>query len=190
MNKAIFLDKDGTLINDIPYNVDPKLVTLANDSIEGLRRLQDLGYQLIVISNQSGIARGLFKPEDLNAVEQKLQELLSPHKIKLSAFFYCPHDDNNGCDCRKPKPGMILQAARQFNIDLSQSWMIGDILNDVEAGNKAGCHTVLINNGNETEWLITDDRQPSFLAKNLNQAAEIIDRAETVPMLDFLIAHV
>ncbi|TWR31539.1 HAD family hydrolase [Mucilaginibacter pallidiroseus] len=181
MTKAIFLDKDGTLIPDIPYNVNPELITLETNAIEGLKQLAAQGYLLAVISNQSGVARGLFEGGKLADVETKLQSLLNNEGLDLAAFYYCPHHpegDQGGfnidCDCRKPKPGMLLKAATDLNVDLSSSWMIGDILNDVEAGNRAGCKTVLINNGNETEWLEGDFRKPTYICENINQAAQRI----------------
>lgn len=181
MAKAIFLDKDGTLIPDIPYNVDPALITLQPDAVTGLQRLRDEGFLFIIISNQAGVARGIFTEDALPAVEQRLAQLMAAHNLTLSGFHYCPHYPEGkvaaytlDCDCRKPKPGMILQAAREHNINLSESWMIGDILNDVEAGNRAGCKTVLINNGNETEWVAGPMRSPTFICSSINQAAEDI----------------
>ena len=182
--KAVFLDKDGTLIPDIPYNVDPDKITLADNAVEGLKRLQQDGYLLIIISNQSGVARGYFAEGQLQGVVQKISALLGEQDIILNDFYYCPHHPdgkvagfNIQCDCRKPKPGMLLRAAADHDIDLSRSWMIGDILNDVEAGNRAQCKTVLINNGNETEWVAGEFRHPTFTCETINQAAEHILKA-------------
>ena len=179
--KAIFLDKDGTLIPDLPYNVNPELITLENETIEGLKLFRDENFLLVVISNQGGIAKGYFKEEALENVWNKISALLQSHQLSIDAFYYCPHlpeadieDYAVACDCRKPMPGLILQAARDLRIDLAQSWMIGDILNDVEAGNRAGCASILINNGNETEWLINPLRKPVFTAGNLLEAAAFI----------------
>jgi D-glycero-D-manno-heptose 1,7-bisphosphate phosphatase len=181
MAKAVFLDKDDTLIPDIPYNVNPDLITLQADAIEGLQRLQEEGFLFIIISNQAGVARGIFTEDALPMVEQRLAELMATHGLALSGFYYCPHYPEGKiaaytqeCDCRKPKPGMILKAAQEHDIDLSESWMIGDILNDVEAGNRAGCKTILINNGNETEWVAGPMRVPTYICISINQAAEDI----------------
>jgi D-glycero-D-manno-heptose 1,7-bisphosphate phosphatase len=181
MNRAIFLDKDGTLIPDIPYNIDPDMITLQPDGIEGLKLLHNEGYLLIIVSNQSGVARGYFTEEKLQAVEMKIKELLAANDIPLSGFYYCPHypqgtikSFNIKCDCRKPMPGMLLKAATEHNIDLAKSWMIGDILNDVEAGNRAGCKTVLIDNGNETEWVPGEYRIPAVICESINEAADSI----------------
>ncbi|SDE96293.1 D,D-heptose 1,7-bisphosphate phosphatase [Mucilaginibacter pineti] len=181
MNKAVFLDKDGTLIDDIPYNVNPALIALSKNSQTGLKSLLGAGYLLVVISNQSGVARGFFTERALSSVKNKLNELLGKSGIKLSGFYYCPHHPagiNPGysidCDCRKPKPGLIQTAAGELNIDLEKSWMIGDILNDVEAGARAGCKTILIDNGNETEWTDGDYRTPNQKVNNINDAAAYI----------------
>ena len=181
MNAAIFIDKDGTLIRDIPYNVDPDLIVFEDDSIEGLKQLCESGYELIVISNQSGIACGYFSEEDLHAVEEKLHSMLRMFGIKLSGFYFCPHYANGiiheyavDCYCRKPMPGMLFHAAEVNDIDLSNSWMIGDILNDVEAGNRACCKTILIDNGNETEWQTGELRTPTMICSSINEAAGCI----------------
>jgi D-glycero-D-manno-heptose 1,7-bisphosphate phosphatase len=185
MNRAVFLDKDGTLIKDIPYNVDPALLILYEGAARSLRLLKDQGFLLIVVSNQSGIARGYFSENDLKAIETKIQNELISEGVQLDALYFCPHhpegvvhEYSEECTCRKPKPGMLLEASVQFNIDLGGSWMIGDILNDVEAGNAAGCKTILIDNGNETEWEITEARMPTAVAPSLPDAVEIILETE------------
>lgn len=181
MKKAIFLDKDGTLIHDIPYNVDTSLIRWNDGVFESLRLLKDRGYLLIVVSNQSGIAHGYFTEREMMGVMEKMYHDLVEAGARLDGFYFCPHhpdgvvaDYAKVCHCRKPAPGMILQAADDFNIDLSQSWMIGDILNDIEAGNNAGCKTILINNGNETEWITTEERTPDFTVHNIKEAVEKI----------------
>jgi len=179
--RAIFLDKDGTLVDDVPYNVDPARVVLASGVVEGLRLLQRQGYALIVVSNQAGIARGLFDEEALHGLERHLSRLLRSHGIRIDGFYWCPHCPQGTvaryatlCTCRKPMPGMLLRAAREHGIDCSRSWMIGDILNDVEAGRRAGCRTVLIDNGNETEWDWSALRSPDLMVKDFHRAARAI----------------
>ncbi|MDB4902366.1 MAG: hydrolase, HAD-superfamily, subfamily [Mucilaginibacter sp.] len=181
MNKAVFLDKDGTLIIDIPYNADPDKITLCNDCIKGLKRLQEKKYLLILITNQAGVAHGYFKEDALLLVEEKIRMMLNNYGIMLSGFYYCPHHPQGkiepyaiDCDCRKPKPGLLLKAATELDIDLSASWMIGDILNDIEAGNSAGCKSILIDNGNETEWMMNEIRRPIAKVRNIDEAAEYI----------------
>ncbi len=180
-SKAVFLDKDGTLVDDIAYNVDPELIRPAAGALVALHQLQNAGYKLMVVSNQSGVARGFFPEQALVPVERRLRAILSTAGVKLSGFYYCPHHPAGvreeyaiECDCRKPKPGMLLRAAREHDIALPASWMIGDILNDVQAGKSAGCKTILVNNGHETEWVLTPERRPDFLVSNLLEAAEVL----------------
>jgi len=179
--KAVFLDKDGTIIPDVPYNVNPDLISLQEGVIEGLQLLQEQGYVFVVISNQAGVARGYFEWEALENVKHKIDFLLSDAGIQIEKYYFCPHHPQGklpqysiSCSCRKPEPGMILQALKDLNIDPAKSWMIGDILNDVEAGNKAGCRTVIIKNGNETEWTDGTFRKPTYTAVNFLDAAEYI----------------
>lgn len=173
-SKAIFLDKDGTLTPDVPYNANPELVTLFPEAGESLAAWKRAGYKLIVVSNQSGVARGYFEAPELDGINRKIQELLQPYDVQIDAFYYCTHGPKDGCDCRKPQPGMIEQAARDHNIDVQQSWLIGDILHDVEAGKRAGCRSILVNNGNETEWDQSDERRPDARVHNLAEASAVI----------------
>lgn len=179
--KAVFLDKDGTLIPDIPYNVNPDLITLKDGVIEGLKLLQIEGYVFIVISNQAGVAKGYFKYDELEKVKLQIDKYTEAEGIHIESYYFCPHHSEGkiaeytkACECRKPKPGMILQAAKDFDVNLAASWMIGDILNDVEAGNRAACQSILINNGNETEWLKGSFRTPSYVAADFLEAATFI----------------
>jgi D,D-heptose 1,7-bisphosphate phosphatase len=185
MNKAIFLDKDGTLIKNIPYNVDPGLMILSTGVGSGLRLLQYAGFHLIVVSNQSGVAKGYFKEKQLIGVRNKVEELFRLQGVLLNGFYYCPHHPKGKiprytqqCGCRKPEPGMILSAANEKNIDLQQSWMIGDKLDDIEAGNQAGSKTILIDNGNETEWKKGPFRTPTKIVMTFEEAARYILKSE------------
>jgi D,D-heptose 1,7-bisphosphate phosphatase len=181
MKKAAFLDKDGTLIQDVPYGINPKMIQLAAGAGEALTSLHQAGFLLIIISNQSGIARGYFGEEDLLPLEAELRELFEEFSVPLSGFYYCPHLPEGvikayacECDCRKPESGLLIRAAQDHGIDLEQSWMIGDILHDIEAGRRAGCSTVLIDNGNETEWVLSRGRLPHHIVRDLPEAARII----------------
>ncbi len=180
-SKAIFVDKDGTLLADVPYNVDPDKMRLLPGAGPGLHALQAAGYKLIVISNQSGVAHGFFAEPALEQVTRRLTQLLACYDVRLGGFYYCPHHPRGSvhpyavaCACRKPAPGMIFRAAGELGIELATSWVVGDILDDVEAGQRAGCRTLLIDNGNETEWLPGPFRRPHACAVNLTEAAEII----------------
>ena len=171
-SKAVFVDKDGTLVVNVPYNADPERITLTAGAQQSLGRLARSGYRLIVVSNQPGAALGMFPEAALKGVEARLTEL-----VPLHGFYYCPHLPGEGCDCRKPQPGLIERAAREHSVDLSSSWMIGDILDDVEAGRRAGCRTILLDVGNETEWLVNEQRSPHHVARDLSEAADIIAAA-------------
>lgn len=187
MQKAVFLDKDGTLIEDLPYNVDPAKIVLQRDTMEGLQQLKAAGYLLVVITNQPGVARGYYTEEQLEQVKIRLNALMQPAGIGLDGFFYCPHHPAGtvsayaiACSCRKPLPGLFLEAAAELDIDLGCSWMIGDILHDVEAGHRAGCRSVLIDNGNETEWQGGRGRTPDLIARSINEAAKYIAAAKMI----------
>lgn len=177
------MDKDGTIVRDIPYNVNPDLITLNEGVLDGLELLDSLGYRFIIISNQAGIARGYFEEQDLVGVERRIRQLLNQRGLVLSGFYYCPHSEDGivpeysiKCTCRKPGPQLILNAAQDHGIDLLQSWMIGDILDDVEAGKSAGCKSILINNGNEDQWQVNGNlnRIPNWISDDFWDAASFI----------------
>ena len=181
MTKAVFLDKDGTLIENHPFDRDPEHIAWLPGVIEGLHLLHRSGYALIVVSNQGGIAQGRFTIEDVLREQVALRAELAGFEVPLTGFYFCPHDpDGNvpsftmNCFCRKPNPGLLMQAADKLNVDLTHSWMIGDILHDVEAGRTAGCRTILLTNGNETEWNLTASRWPEFFVNNVLEAARLI----------------
>ncbi len=190
VTRAVFLDKDGTLIDNVPYNADPARIRLTRGAGPALRKLQQLGFRLMVVSNQSGIARGLIDESAMVGVRERIEQLLQQDEVTLDGFYYCPHWPPQpaaakapaenlaryalACDCRKPAPGMLLRAARDHGLALAQCWMVGDILDDVEAGRRAGCHAVLIDNSNETEWVDGPLRRPHRRVRDLAEAAEWI----------------
>ncbi|HEY0062310.1 MAG TPA: HAD family hydrolase [Telluria sp.] len=183
--KAVFLDKDGTLIDDVPFNADPRRMNLCSGAGAALRLLARLDYRFFVVSNQAGVALGKFSEADLALVQHRLSDLLFREQLHLDGFYYCPHHPEGkiagygvDCLCRKPMPGMLVRAARDNDIDLSASWMLGDILNDVEAGNRAGCRTVLVDCGNETEWRLGHYRLPTRVAPDIYSAAVMIAGVE------------
>ncbi len=171
--RAVFVDKDGTLVEDVPYNVDPARISLTPNAADAVGDLAGRGFGIFVVSNQPGAALGLFPEARLKDVEGRLRELLPV----LDGFYYCPHAPGAACDCRKPAAGLLERAAREHQLDLAASWMIGDILDDVEAGRRAGCRTILLDNGNETEWRLTRERAPHHVASDLAEAAAIIAAA-------------
>ena len=170
MGKAVFIDKDGTLVDNVPYNVDPSRISLARGAARAVESLSANGFRVIVVSNQPGAALGMFPEAALQSVHAHLAKVLPA----LAGFYYCPHHPDAGCACRKPAPGLLERAAREQGIDLGASWMIGDILDDIEAGRRAGCRTILLDVGNETEWRRGEARSPHHVAAGLAQAAEII----------------
>lgn len=175
--KAVFLDKDGTLIRNVPYNINPELVVFEQGVFEGLRSLQHNGYKLIIVSNQPGISLGYFSENEMVMLIRYFEEKFAENEVLLSGFYFCPHlpeSAKKSCQCRKPKPGLLMQAADDLLINRNSSWMIGDILNDVEAGNKAGCQTILIDNGNETEWITGVYREADYTTGNFLDAAAYI----------------
>jgi D-glycero-D-manno-heptose 1,7-bisphosphate phosphatase len=171
---AAFLDKDGTLVDDVPYNVDPDLVRLTRGAGSAVRALGEAGYLVVVVSNQSGVADGRFDLHALRAVQRHIERMLAAHGARIDAWFSCPHAAWSGCACRKPAAGMLLRAADELGIDLARSWFVGDILDDVEAGHRAGCRTVLLDAGNETEWRRSPIRTPDHRARDLRKAASLI----------------
>lgn len=187
MRRAVFLDKDGTLVDDLPYNVDPRCIRLAAGA-DRLAALAAAGFALVVVSNQAGVADGRFTEAALAGVERRLGELLAGLGVALSGFYYCPHDPDGAlpvyrrdCLCRKPSPGLLHRAAGELGVELADSWLVGDILDDIEAGRRAGCRTVLIDNGNETQWRLSRERLPHHIAADLGAAAGLIAALEDVP---------
>jgi D-glycero-D-manno-heptose 1,7-bisphosphate phosphatase len=173
--KAVFLDRDGTLNVNTGYVGDPRKVRLVPHAAEGVRALVDAGFAAVVVSNQSGIARGFFSEADADAVDARVRELLAASGATISAMYRCPHLPGETCDCRKPKPGMLLRAAADLRIDLTQSWIVGDRLLDVEAGRAAGCRAVVVP-GVPPHQPPEDfsAAMPEYFARDLGDAARFI----------------
>jgi histidinol-phosphate phosphatase family protein len=146
---AVFLDRDGTLLHLVPYLKDPERARLYDGVGEALRRLREAGARLVVVTNQSGVARGLMTRRDVAALHRRLEELLAEEGVRLDRIEVCyDHPDyTRACDCRKPEPGMLLRAARKLGIDLAGSWTIGDHGSDLVAGRAAGTRTALVLTG-------------------------------------------
>ena len=180
---AVFLDKDGTVVENVPYNVDPARLRFTPFAVEGLQRLADAGYRLVMITNQPGVGLGLFDEPALTRLQEALTERLAAHGIPLDGFYACTHapsldPSRPACACRKPAPGLLHRAADELGLDLSRSWMVGDILDDVEAGRRAGCRTVMLDVGNETVWRTSELRAPHHTATDLLAAARYIAAAD------------
>ena len=139
---AVFLDRDGTLIEDIGYPRDPDRVRLLAGAAEAMREFGRLGFLLVLVSNQSGVGRGLITPEEAAAVAARFEECLREPGVSLGTSYYCHHAPWEGCGCRKPAPGMLLRASAEMGIDLGRSFLVGDKSGDTEAGRRAGCTTI------------------------------------------------
>lgn len=168
--EAVFLDRDGTLIEEVNYLSAPEQVRLISGAAEAVRQLNAAGVLVVVVTNQAGVARGIFPESRISTVHAHLSSLLAERGARIDAFYYCPHHPTAGagayriaCECRKPKPGLLLLAARELDIDLARSWMIGDKLCDADAGRAAGCRTMLVRTGHGSE-LPTDVEAVSDLA--------------------------
>lgn len=142
--KAIFFDRDGTLIIDKVYLNDVEQIEYLPGVFTALKRLQDAGFVFIVVTNQSGIARGIVDPKNLELIHQKIQSDFNKNEINFAGFYFAPFSVESNHHNRKPNPGMLEIASQEHNIDLSQSWMVGDRMTDVEAGHRAGTRTVLL----------------------------------------------
>jgi D-glycero-D-manno-heptose 1,7-bisphosphate phosphatase len=172
LRPGVFLDRDGTI------NVRPREHDYIRNSrdfewlpgaLEGMLKLTRAGLPLVVVSNQRGISRGLVSYATLHEIEARIQEALAPHGEKVVAFRYCPHGLDEGCDCRKPRPGLLRSAADDLQLDLQRSWMIGDSDADVEAGEAAGCQTIRLG---------ADPHIHERTAASLLEAAEIVIAAQ------------
>ena len=178
--RAVFLDRDGTLVHARHYPSRPEDLVLYEGVGESLSALKAAGFALVLVTNQSGIARGLLTADDLDRMHGRLRRDLATTGAELDGIYACPHHPEGSvvefavpCSCRKPKPGMLLQAARDLRLDLSGSWFVGDILDDVEAGNRAGCRTVLVDLGTESRPT-GPIREPSYVARTTRHALQIV----------------
>lgn len=149
MRPAVFLDRDGTLIAEVGHLGDPDGVELLPGVPEALRRLRDAGFALVVVTNQAGVARGLFTEEAVRAVNARVAEVLGEEELWLDGWYFCPHhpDLTGACRCRKPEPGMLRKAATELGLRLEDSWMVGDHPGDAEAGWRAGARPVIVRTG-------------------------------------------
>lgn len=143
-DRAVFADRDGTLIEDPGFLTDPDGVKLVPGAAEALADLRRRGFRLVVVSNQSGLARQLIRAEQATAVHERFVRELERYGVELDDVRYCPHLPEDGCACRKPLPGLLLDAASKLDVDLTRSFMVGDRDSDVEAGRRAGCTTILL----------------------------------------------
>jgi histidinol-phosphate phosphatase family protein len=171
--KAIFLDRDGTVNVGVPkYERVSSLdkVELLPNTVEALKRLAKLDYAVFCVTNQAGFSEGLITWDDFNAINNKTLELIASSGIEILKTYVCPHGENETCECRKPKPKLLLDAAKEYNLDLSQSWMIGDRPTDVMTGVHAGTKTILVKTGVPT----VESDQATATLPSLLEAADYI----------------
>ncbi len=183
-NRAVFVDRDGTLIEDPGYLSDPAGVRLLPGAAEAIASLKQAGYKIVVVTNQSGVARGLFTERTLEEIHMELRRLLAEQNAALDGIYYCPHHPEGivrgyirESEERKPSPGMLLRAARELDIDLSASWMVGDSEADVEAGRRAGCRTIRLRESVAAPArrdAAGERTKADFTAADLRQAARTI----------------
>ncbi len=175
-NKALFLDRDGVIINYIPYLGKPEQVELPQGAPQALGHWQEAGYLLIVITNQAGIGRGYFNYKDVEKVHEKIEEEYGKQGVEFTDIFLCPHHPDEDCDCRKPSPQMLLDAAEQYDISLKDSYFIGDAPSDIYAAILAGCQPVLVLTGRGQETLEQLDKfaQPVPVFANLGETVGLL----------------
>lgn len=174
MKKTVFLDRDGTLIIDKVYLNDPDQIEYLPDVFEALVLLRDAGFQFIIVTNQSGVPRGLVTIENLDETHRRIRTEFGRHGVEFVGVYYAPYSVESEHPMRKPKPGMLLQGAKEHRADLAKSWMIGDRVSDVIAGARAGCKTVLLVGTEAVAENAPDDARPTVAVDGLLAAAKEI----------------
>lgn len=185
---AVFLDRDGTLNVEAGYLNDPDQIEMIPGAVEAVRCLCDAGFRTVLITNQSGVGRGLISEDELERVNNRVLGEVEKAGGRIDAVYFCPHHPTEArgaylkdCDCRKPGPGMLMRAAADLEIDLSGSFMVGDHVSDLEAGWAAGCRSILLRTGHGLHELAKVERdglrKPDFLADNIVEAVDWILRA-------------
>ena len=170
MTKAVFIDRDGVIVEDVGYVHKIKDFKLVPNAIKGLKLLKD--YRLFIITNQSGIGRGVYKTEDFIEFNNHLLKELKEYNIKIEKTYYCPHKPEDNCECRKPKIKFLKEIKKEYNINLEESFVIGDRKSDIELGKNARCKTILVLTGNGDN--IKNEVSPDYMAEDLLDAAEWI----------------
>ena len=175
---AIFMDRDGTVSEEVGYMYHAGLYRMYPWTGEAIRKINESGMKSVLITNQSGVERGYINDSTVQEVHQVLRQGLLQSRAQMDAIYYCPHIPESKCECRKPKPGMILQATRELHIDLDQSFMIGDRYTDIHTANAAGIRSILVSSGDgaseSARYSVLPGPQPHFVADNLLQAVDAI----------------
>jgi histidinol-phosphate phosphatase family protein len=171
-NRAVFLDRDGTIAKDVPYCGKVEDFELLPSVTDAIALFNSHNFKVVIVTNQSGIARGYFTEETLGSIHNKMIKELEKFEARVDTIHYCPHHPDDGCECRKPKTALFRQAAEELNIDLERSFVVGDMPMDVSAGRDLGCRTVLVTTGPNGGMDIVD--APDYTASNLLEAAQWI----------------
>ncbi|MGQ9493195.1 MAG: D-glycero-beta-D-manno-heptose 1,7-bisphosphate 7-phosphatase [Anaerolineae bacterium] len=177
MNWAVFLDRDGTINEETQYLDDPAHLRLIPGAAPAIRLLNQAGVPVILVTNQAGVGRGYFPESAVRAIHRELARQLAAQGAHLDAIYYCPHRPEEGCDCRKPNPGMLLQAAKEHGLDLTRSFVVGDKVSDLEAGWRVGCRMVLVLTGYGSEHqraFAHLNFKPDYVAPDLLEAVQWI----------------
>ena len=185
MRRAIFLDRDGTVCEELGYLNHVDRVRLIEGSAEAIRRANESGFQTVIVTNQAGVARGLLSEDLVGEAHDRLRELLAENGARLDGIYYCPHHPDVGgerhrksCDCRKPSPGMLRQARDEMGVDLGSSYLVGDSIRDIEAGRQVGATTILVLTGHGQGQLEHQSEgwrtRPDYIAKDLSEAIDWI----------------
>ena len=183
MNKAVFLDRDGTIARDVHYCRRAEDFELLPAVPDAIRLLAQNGFKVVVITNQSGIARGYFTEETLAQIHDKMRSELAQHDARVDAIYYCPHHPDEGCSCRKPGTALFYKAAGEHRIDLQSSYVVGDMQMDIDAGKALGCKTLLVTTGPQSpisspRSLVSSPEPPDHVAPDLLHASKwIIDHS-------------
>ncbi|MGH9872560.1 MAG: D-glycero-alpha-D-manno-heptose-1,7-bisphosphate 7-phosphatase [Pyrinomonadaceae bacterium] len=185
MKRAVFIDRDGTISEEVGYINHPSRFRVFPYAAAAIKHLNEAGWLAVVVTNQAGVARGYFSEDMIQTVHAEMKAELEAAGARLDAVYYCAHHPSVGeppyrfdCDCRKPKPGLISQAARDFSVDLAGSWMVGDRYSDVELARNAGVKSMFVMSGyGRGEWehqRLNWTEQPDMVAENLLEAVQII----------------
>jgi len=187
---AVFLDRDGTLNEEVGYLDSAGKLQMIPEAFEAVRRINKSGMKAVVVTNQAGVAKGLFPEKFVREINDRIQGMFVEYGALIDRFYYCPHHPSEGadpyrkiCDCRKPEPGLLVQAAQDLDIDLERSYMIGDHLRDIETAHRVSAKGILVTTGHGADQLqtveITAQNQPDYVAKNILEAVDWILKDRT-----------
>ncbi|NLI95558.1 MAG: HAD family hydrolase [Synergistaceae bacterium] len=173
-NRAVFLDRDGVILEERGYLSNPEEVTLLKGAPEAIRKMAGLGLKVVVVTNQSGIGRGLYSEDDYRKVKERMEVLLAHAGARTDAEYHCPHAPWEACGCRKPSIGLVLEAAKDLELDLSGSFVVGDKLSDIQMGRGIGARTVLVRSGYGRRTERNTPRIWDAVAEGILEAADIV----------------